>query len=68
MTTTAPTQHYADPAEAADDRADLHRERAIEALASPAEDRRGYVAVAQALLALDQRISELCVHVSRIGA
>ena len=56
---------YAEPGAEQDELANHHRERAVAAL----EDRRdrGYVAIAEALLALEARLDELACYVSRLG-
>lgn len=47
-------------------RADGHRDRARAALEYP-QDHRGYVAVAEALLALEARLDELASYIARLG-
>lgn len=62
---TTETAEYADPAVARDEIANAHRDQALEAL-EDVYDHKAYVAVTQALLALEARLEELCVHVSRL--
>jgi hypothetical protein len=55
-----------DPAGERDAQACRHRERALAALGDPA-DRRGFVAVAEALLALEARLDEVACYLARLG-